>query len=224
MDLEDLVCEDDPADGADADKSAEQSGVESIETLRASLVTERAERERLTAEADAAKARASELEAQVQARGDTDKVGAEKQAEQERRLAEQAAEVAKRDQELAETKAKLTAAEQRETDRLAGISKANDTRIAAVPEALRDLVPVALKSDPDALAAWLNTADTKGIFKVAAGVDVNKNPGDRPEPLSAKDAERARNYGLNPDDPADIVLFRTKYAPSFSKLANRATA
>jgi len=207
--------------GADA-KGDAKGGEISLDELRAKLAGEVAERAKLALEADRHRKANEELQAKLAAREAADKAAAEaealKRGEHERLLTERAAELAKRDEELAATRAKLTAAEQREQARLEAVATSNEARIAALPEAFKAIVPIELKADPDKLAEWFARASAAGAFKVAAGVDVNTNPGKRAEPLTADEARLARVYQLDPDNADDVALFRNRYLPSFNKL------
>ena len=85
-------------------------------------------------------------------------------------------------------------------------------RIAALPEAFKAIVPIELKADPDKLAEWFARASAAGAFKVAAGIDINTNPGKRVEPLTADEARLARVYQLDPDNADDAALRANRLA------------
>lgn len=104
----------------------------------------------LAAELAAEKARAAEMAAKLAARDDADKKARDKSLADQGKHKEL---LTQREQELADAQARLKTYDERETARVATVTKANDTALKALPAEIKALAPANL--DADQMSEWL---------------------------------------------------------------------
>lgn len=205
--------EDDNQEGGGAGEGAGGEETPTIESLTAQITTLTEQQRKADERAAAAEKVASERAAELAKREAADKAAAEAEAlrrgDHEKLLTERNAELAKATDELKKATERLAAHDKREADRLEAVAKGNEARIAQLPEAHRALVPVELKTDPDKLAAWFARADASGALKVAAGTEVNPNPGQRQPAATPDEIKTAARMGLDLTVPENLAYLRS---------------